>query len=1027
MGEHHPRYLFRHPGGASVPPHELFLQPRSDSDYGLRTKSLSPDGDECMVRDEKGKVIHWKHKVGHRDWVEFHYPFKVYAECPDGHTETLITCDGTELLKAVPIAMPLHEDLELRLSSMVHEANRILDEARGSVHERRLIQQEVENAMGEDFDDEAIEEMTNGTFFRYFVATHQTHGGVRVLLKFMHIVEYNEFDMAVAFSLKFRSAKVLVPHGPEFESFFRHEKSLGSLVLQNNIMRTCINGAYNVAEEMQERRLTSGYSEDGDEIPEEETDGSTERIQGIGRSLKGAAKSVGSSFRSAGKKVGKAASRAGRAVGKKVSGAAKSVGGRLMSAGSRVGGFVSSAASRVRTAASSAAGRVRSGASSIYTGAKSAATRVHTSASGLKDRVKAQYSSVKEKVSNKANEVKDAVGKKFENVKTSVGKARDRIRDKYTSVKQNVRDRVGKIRGKNTTGSASSAPSGTSSNAPQDKIVSASQPGGSPATAAGAASPGDARAPVGSGGRQAPRKDLPPTPGNKAAAAAAKDSGVFQNKGKPPAGPKSGGAQGSKPSENPPRRHGDPGPKPSAPSAKPDDGLGAYRNAPPASTSGTGANTDPNKITTPAPKPPASSSVSNVSHQSTSGSHVSHQSTSVSNTNHQSTNANHRTELKHSATPGSTSTSKVTNPDGTTHTVTAKTRADGTTKVTSTHTSADGKVISKDKQTHGTPSKTSKSGKEKEKERDNDEEKEPKEKKQGTLSKLKDKVTSKGQSSGKDSQKPSGDGDKPSGGDAGSTSPNADLSGTRPDYDSQMRDQDRQQADQDRQAREADLKDVNPYDFKGNLAGAVVAGAVVNSAYQQQQVPPPGGIYGAPPAQTLPPGYAMTANGVMAVGPDGRLYPLTPQQYAEIQLYQQRQQGLVPAGAAQVPPSNDSSNTAPSTTIETYKPSYSVRLADDDELVGGGGAPAKPVAPVSTGRDEQTINDQLTEAADAERRDALYKFMLAEHAASFGKTPTKVQKDKLWARLNNTRPLVIKKIFSAYVEWLTNDTGLRYA
>jgi hypothetical protein len=406
-------------------------------------------------------------------------------------------------------------------------------------------------------------------------------------------------------------------------------------------------------------------------------------------------------------------------------------------------------------------------------------------------------------------------------------------------------------------------------------------------------------------------------------------------------------------------------------------------------------------------------------------------------------------EINHNGTPGSTSTAKVSNADGTTDTVVAKTRADGSTKVTTTRTGADGRVISKDKK-EAPRSSTNAQNEPKGSSNSSDTKKEPKEKKQSTLSKLKEKVTSKSPSSSDKTPSSSSGGSAPqNGGDSGSAdsvAPSADLAGTRPDYDRDMRDQDRQQANQDRQAREEDLKDVRPYEFRGdprgNVAGAALAGAVtgavVAGAYQQQQQQqpvlmaggvPPGGIYGAPSAQTLPPGYAMTANGIMAVGPDGRLYPLTPQQYAEVQLYQQRQQGLAPVGAPPMntvnqPDSSTTASTSPNPSISSYKPNYSVRLADDDELVGGG-ASTKPVS--STSRDDQPVNDEMAEAAEAGRRDALYKFMLAEHAASFGKTPTKVQKDKLWARLSNTKPLVIKKIFSTYVEWLTNDTGLRYA
>jgi len=102
-------------------------------------------------------------------------------------------------------------------------------------------------------------------------------------------------------------------------------------------------------------------------------------------------------------------------------------------------------------------------------------------------------------------------------------------------------------------------------------------------------------------------------------------------------------------------------------------------------------------------------------------------------------------------------------------------------------------------------------------------------------------------------------------------------------------------------------------------------------------------------------------------------------------------------------------------------------LADDD--VTGPGSEAETVKDELQDDDDgfHLISAELTEAQDAERRDAVYKYLVAEHGATFGKTPTKIQKDKLKARINAVRPFVIVKILQAYVEWLVQDTGLRYA
>lgn len=1065
MAQQHPRYHFKHTGsGASS--HELRLQPRADSDYGLRTTSVQPEGDDCLVRDPEGNVIHWVHDVGHKDWVTFHYPFKVLVEASDGHVESLIHYDGEEQLRALPVALGLHEDLEIRLSSMLYEANSIIEETETlDHHTRQAVQTEVEEAMAEDFDDEAIEEMTSGTFFRYFVATHETKGGIRVLLKFMHLVNYDEDGRADSFCLKFRSAKILVPYGPEFERFFRHEHSLGSLVVQNNIMHSCVNGAYQIASEIQDHRRRSDEVEDGDEI---EQDGATsvrgeERIQGVVSSLKKAGKSVGSAFSKAGKKVGKVASSAGKAVVRRTASVARSA-GRGVARGARAAGRVaSSAATRVKTAATSAAGRVRSGVSSVYnkaktgvtalgtkvkTGVSDLGTKVKTGLSNAKQSVKTGFTTVKDKVKAKATDAKEAVGRKYKDVKTAVSGARDKIRDKYTDVKQSVRDKVDKLRGKST-GSSSVKPK-SSTNAPQDKVSPSTS--GDSVQAAGTASPGDPRAPQGSGKSDQLKKQLPLTPQEKTIADGAKDKTVFDNKGAAPKPP------GKNEPKTKPRRFGEDASKPSVSApAKADDGLSRY-NTPAPSSSSSSASTGGAQVTVTSTNNNGATSSTTVTTGGSSAAFPKEKAPAPP----AAVPASGSKVATTTTASGATKVSATrTNADGTTKTVTTKMRADGTTKTTSTKTAADGTVIS-NKTKGDTKNQTQAESKTEKKK-----EKEPKEKKPGLLSKLKDKVSSSSSPSAPSGDNSGGGGGGgggaavASGGDGGGFVPSADMSDTRPDYSQIARNEQARQVELERQNNLG--TDLQPFQFGAaprdrndgrDIAGAVVAGAVTGAVlgsavsqpapyYGQPQVPPPmyggapGGIYGAPAMQNLPPGYAVVGNVVMAAGPDGRFYPLTPDQTAYLQFYQQRQLGLVAPNAV-APPQvatqmKQQAEEAPQEAEETqpakpasYVPSRSIRLADDDELVGGASA-KKAASTASTKTKDDLINDQLSEAEDAERRDALLKYMLAEHASTFGKTPNKLQKDKLKTRLAAVKPFVIKKIFAAYVEWLVNDTGLRYA
>jgi hypothetical protein len=1016
MALEHPRYFIKHGG---VHNHELSLQPRGDSDYGLRTKTLCPVNDACIVSDKDGNPIVWDlTDVGHNDHIELSYPFKV-SVLYDGVTETLLSCSEDTLL-AHPIALPLHEDLEIRLSSMLEEAH-LIEQEGGRTRE------ELKTLMAEPFEEEDVEEMCQGTFFSYFSALHNHHG-IRVMLKFEHIPT----EDGEGFMLHFRAAKILVPHGRHMEDFFRHEHSIASLEAQNRIVKAALESSYEICGEMLEDKHTSSSSPE--EVPDEALQ-VNEPIAGVTSTVKKAAKGVGSAFSKAGKAVGKAgkavgrrAASAGRTVGRTAVSAGRTIGrgaasaGRKVAAGARkVGTTASSAAGRLKTAASSAAGRVRTAASSaagsVKTAVKTAATNVSSTASRVRASVAKKAGSVYDKVSTKASEAKTSVAKRFGQVKDSVKGARDSVKDRLKGAKDSVRDKVQSLRGKRTGGSSSSS-SSSSVAVPQDKTAPVVGSDGK-SKVAGVGTSGDARAPgapppkpdrfKGQAGSSAPPPQPPPKPSvsetNKGKAAAAATS----------ASPAAGGAQsGGKPS-GPPRRFGEAAPRTNqAPQAsvKPDDGLAKY-NVPASNTGGAPPKSLPS---TPTSKPAASSFPSGPAPKPAASA--------------KSTSTQTITDAK-----GNTRVTTTTNKgDGTSKVVTSKLRTDGTTKVTRTKTAADGSVTSTEKRdtradrnaaaaTKAAAASSSKA------------DKQPKEKKQGVLSKLKDKYDQKKQqkgssSKGGDDGGNSGGGNNSSGGSGGVASSDSSSVGqgdsaTRPDYDRQMRDEARQK-DQDRQQDRDNLppETINFGRKREDLATAVVAGAaagaVTGAVVAAASTPQ------APLNQRLPPGYVLTANGIMALGPDGRVYPLTADQNLYLQQYQQTPPnaqtfamipGQPPAGGVTPPPAQAPPRASPN----QFTPTSTARLADDDEPLA-----VQDTSPPLRKVPEQRIADDINETQDQERREVLIKYLIGQHGVVFGRSPTKQQKDKLRARIMAIqRPFIMTKVIEQYTSWLVTDVGVK--
>lgn len=1058
----HPRYFIHHAGHK----HELFLQPRSDTDYALRTKSLCHEKELCLVTDAAGKPLTWDlGDVGRDDYVEFKYPFSVSVE--HAHvSETLLRHTSSEgEIVARPKALALHEELALRLKNMVREARCIRDEGLCS-------EEELRRHMAEPFDDEAIEELCHGGMFRYFYALHEHHG-VKIVLKFLHVADEDR----EVFGLHFRAAKVLVPYGRHFEDFFRHEHNLGSLVTQNHIMRLAVDSAFSICNEMHEDRPGAyprphRHQKQPSSVAVDEVLVHQEPVRGVLKSIKNAAKSVGSAFSKAGKAVGKgavaagkavgsravaagkavgsAAARAGRAVGSGVASAGRAVGGAARSAAGRVGSAASSVGARIRTAASSAATSVSSAAGRAKTAISSAAGRAKTAVSDTASRVKSSVvskaTSIKDKVSAKANQAKEAVSKRFGQVKDSVKGARDKVRDRVTSAKQSVRDKVQSLRGKNTSAGSASKPL-SSSVVPQDKSTPVTDGSGN-SRVAGVGTSGDPRS-------SATPPQAPPKPSSKdvadarAARANSNQAPPPPPKASPPVASSgdagaagSGAAAQTKP---PPRRFGDPAPAPSqsASSVRPDDGLAKYNNPPPPKNAQTSKplppdpSKDPNKIKAPAPKPPESSAGA------------------------PKVDVTRTVDAKGAVT----TTATTRRADGTTKTITSKERPDGTIKTTTTKTSADGKVLSKEQNNYRRVPVNDKSS--------SKEEKSSKEKKPGMLDKLKDKVKGSGGSSGSSgsggSGGSSGGGESSSGGSGGASVPDSSGAITGgPDPNAQFR---QEQADrfaqqqQPQQQQQGDRPQPQRIDFDrrqqaadaalaGAVTGAVVGGVVASStaAAYNQPPPPPGYVTDAAPGvppQGLPPGYVLTANGVMSIGIDGRVYPMTQQQAAYLQAYQaqQAQGGAAPGvalatgqgGAVAVADASSQDGAASAAAAANkYTPSYTARLADDDEpLAVQDTSPPLIRTPIQDTPDEldgegevrvseEIIAAQLSEDEDRERRELVIKYFVGQFAGAFGRSPTKVQKDKLRSRIFGIqRPFNLIKVSDQYTKWLVEDMGVK--
>ena len=1086
MALEHPRYFIKHGG---VHSHELLLQPRGDSDYGLRTKTLCSASDPCLVTDKDGKPIVWDLDVGHNDHVELSYPFSVSVSF-NGVSETLLSC-SEDVLMAHPIALPLHEDLEIRLGNMVEEAKCIEEEG-------LCTREELKTLMAQPFEEHDIEEMCHGSFFSYFSALHDHHG-IRVMLKFEHIPT----DDGEGFVLHFRAAKILVPHGRHLEDFFRHEHSISALEAQNRIVKAILENSYEICGEMVEDRHTRATLE---EVSDEALQ-VNKPVRAVMSSISKAAKGAGSAFSKAAKSVGRTISRSsvGKAVGRAASSAGRLVGrGASAVASSRLGQAVGGAATRLKTAVSSAAGRV-----------SDTATRVKTSVTG---------SSLYQKVSTKATEAKDMVSKKFGDVKTSVQGARDKVKDRLKGPKDSVRDKVQSLRGKRTGGSASASKASSSSAAvPQDKSAPVTGPDGS-SRVAGVGTSGDPRAPgakpdrfKGQAGSAAPPPKAPPpaegsgkapqappkpsrdeTKRGKAEAAAKPAEGSDKapralpkpsrdetKRGKAEAAAKADeAAPGAAKSGGPPRRHGEKPKASDAPSQapiKPADDLGKYetpssagRVAPPkelpkAPTAGAAKSSAPSD---PAPKPAAdakssftktttdakgatrfvtttnkgdgTSKVVSTKIRPDGTTKVTRTKTAADGTVATTDKRDTRAERRAGTTAASTSTvtaskSSDTSPavsvtntntadgasrttattarrDGTTKTITSKTRADGTTKVTTTKTAADGTVLSSEKHEYGAAAKSG----------DADTQKTPKDKKPGVLSKLKDKYDQRSQGRGGSADTGRGSDSGGAGVSAGAGS-NASTgqgdSAVRPDYDRQMREDARQQdaeklRDRDNMPPETINFGRRKEDAGSAVLAGVAAGAVTGALVAAASSPPIAG-------QRLPPGYVLTANGVMALGPDGRVYPLTADQAGYLQQYQgpvgMAQPGVAGASTPAAPPPPTATSNQENPATSQFTPTPTIRLADDDEPLS-----VQDTSPPLRRVPEQQIADDINETQDQQRRDVLIKYLVGQHGVLFGRTPTKQQKDKLRARIMAIqRPFIMTKVIDQYASWLV-ESGVKY-
>lgn len=750
----------------------------------------------------------------------------------------------------------------------------------------------------------------------------------------------------------------------------------------------------------------------------------------IAASVKSVAKKIASPFRSAGKAVRGAASKVAKSSAvKAVRSAASSAGRKVASGARKVSGAATSAARAVRDsravkAVGSGIGSAKAAVSKRYDSVK---TSVGKRFDAAKTSVSKRFDSAKTSVSNRFNAAKTSVGNRITSAKTAVstkvGGFRDTVRDRYTAAKTSVRGKIDSIRGKkvNSSAAAIGAPKNTASYIVADKYKNV-QGGGIKGTSS-------SEAPR----NQAPRKALPAKPAAKAADAANADASKpapdAQRQAPPKALPQKPAAKPSadssqaKQSSAPPRRVGDTRPAASASKAQsvsPPSDADKYAKLlaenPPASSAP--LSSKPMPAAPKAQPSPAAPAAASKAQPSRSGVTVTNTSSGAS---------------KVSATR--------TKEDGTSKTVTTKVRADGTTKTTTTKTAADGSVIGSKKmdtrQQKAQAAADKKTAKD-EKKASKDQKKASKDDKPGRLDRFKDKVKSATSGSGSgDSSQGASEASQGGGGGGGggvTDAPQAasgsggtgrvdtraerlanaqDRNAPAPiNPDGQnfgaptnalggapARDSARPQGLSDRDGDgipdRLDNRDnrfsqrpagpgYGPYFTTDAAATAFLATALIASSQRPLIIYD---TYGQPLPLSQQPNLRATPNGIMVVGPDGRMMPL-------------QVQGQTPV-AAPTPSMPMPVATPPPSAAPTPPPQ-----ADDDDA-----------AP--------NIGDELTADQDTMRRESLATEILGRHARTFGPTSSGAEK-RLKERLRAIkRPFLAKKIIGQYIDWLKTDAGFQ--
>lgn len=182
---------------------------------------------------------------------------------------------------------------------------------------------------------------------------------------------------------------------------------------------------------------------------------------------------------------------------------------------------------------------------------------------------------------------------------------------------------------------------------------------------------------------------------------------------------------------------------------------------------------------------------------------------------------------------------------------------------------------------------------------------------------------------------------------------------------------------------------------------------------------PPPGVLGQQFAPgSIPPGTVMTRNGLMGIGPNGQLYPLSQEEISRLQA----QQGGVPQpqpGApdqGQLPPVT--TTTAPQRQVPQQPlrggvdakqfSAPTLRLADDDEVAG-----------------TTSIGDLMSEEDRFTKEGVTVKALLLLCEMNFNIKPSKLQAEKLKRRISGIAPpFTMIKVTTVYTEWLANEVGL---